>query len=125
MSEQGRVTRACSPWRAFRDSQSSVDSVAFAQQARPFLSPTNIFAPASTPAQSIFELSMFRAVVTAAIFVVVFSLLAYAVVKFRKKSRERWHASPRRFTEAPNWSLAWTVDPDSHRGGSVSWRPRA
>ncbi len=47
------------------------------------LSPTNIFAPVSTPAQSIFDLSLFVREVTAAVFVVVFSLLAYAVVKFR------------------------------------------
>ena len=40
------------------------------------LSPTNIFAPASTPAQSIFGLSIFVLAVTAAIFVVVFILLA-------------------------------------------------
>jgi hypothetical protein len=40
-----------------------------------FQSPTNIFAPASTPAQSILDLSIFVLEVTAAIFVVVFSLL--------------------------------------------------
>ena len=34
-------------------------SVSFAQTADPALSPTNIFAPVSTPANSIFELSLF------------------------------------------------------------------
>ena len=51
-----------------------------------FASPTNIFNPASTPAESILGLSLFVLEVTGAIFVVVFSLLAYAVVKFRKRS---------------------------------------
>ena len=50
------------------------------------LSPTNIFAPASTPADSIFELSLFVIAVTAAIFAVVFGLLLYAVVRFRRKA---------------------------------------
>src|SRR5260370_25896732 len=58
---------------------------AFAETARPFLSPTNIFAPVSTPAQSIFDLSVFVLEVTALIFVLVFGLLVYAVVKFRKR----------------------------------------
>ncbi len=61
---------------------------AFAKPAHSPLSPTNIFAPVSTPAQSIFELSLFVLTITAAIFVVVFSLLAYAVVKFRRQRRQ-------------------------------------
>jgi len=47
-------------------------------------SPTNIFAAASTPAHSIFELSLFVLAVTAVIFLVVFNLLVYADLKFRK-----------------------------------------
>jgi hypothetical protein len=43
-----------------------------------FLSPTNIFTPASTPAQSILDLSIFVLEVTAAIFLVVFTLRTYA-----------------------------------------------
>ena len=49
------------------------------------MSPTSIFAPVSTPADSIFELSMFVLAVTAGIFVVVFGLLVYAVVRFRRR----------------------------------------
>ena len=49
------------------------------------MSPTSIFAPVSTPADSIFELSLFVLAVTAAIFVVVFGLLVYAVVRFRRR----------------------------------------
>src|SRR5689334_16064740 len=62
----------------------SAARAAAAGPASPALSPTNIFAPASTPAESIFDLSRFVLIVTGAIFIVVFSLLAYAVVKFRK-----------------------------------------
>jgi heme/copper-type cytochrome/quinol oxidase subunit 2 len=55
-----------------------------AQSAQPALSPTNIFACASTPAQSIFDLPRFVLLATTAIFLVVFGLLAYAGIKFRK-----------------------------------------
>src|ERR1700685_4255823 len=78
--------------------------------AVPFLSPTNIFAPASTPAQSILDLSLFVLEVTGAVFVVVFSLLAYAVVKFRKKKTvdER---EPAQVYGSTQLELAWTVIP--------------
>jgi cytochrome c oxidase subunit 2 len=49
------------------------------------MSPTNIFAPVSTPADSIFGLSVFVLWTVAGIFVVVFALLAYAVVRFRSQ----------------------------------------
>src|ERR1700733_11035621 len=78
--------------------------------ADPFLSPTNIFAPASTPAQSIFDLSLFVLEVTAAIFLVVFSLLAYAVVKFRKNSATEGR-EPAQVYGSSQLELAWTVIP--------------
>jgi len=83
---------------------------ACAQSARPPLSPTNIFAPASTPAKSIFDLSVFVLMVTAAIFIVVFSLLAYAVVKFRKKSATDG-SEPAQVYGSTQVELAWTVIP--------------
>ncbi len=79
-------------------------------QSTPFLSPTNIFAPASTPARSIFDLSIFVLSVTAAIFVVVFSLLAYAVVKFRKKTANDGR-EPAQVYGSTQLELAWTVIP--------------
>ena len=81
-----------------------------AQPAQPFLSPTNIFSPASTPARSIFDLSMFVLGVTLAIFLVVFSLLAYVILKFRKKS---WHdgREPAQVYGSTQLELAWTVIP--------------
>jgi cytochrome c oxidase subunit 2 len=84
--------------------------IASAQSVLHALSPTNIFDPASTPAQSIFDLSMFVLLVTAAIFVVVFSLLAYAVVKFRKKRVSSGH-EPAQVYGSSQLELAWTVIP--------------
>ncbi len=46
------------------------------------LSPTNIFAPVSTPAHSIMGLSLFVLAVTGIIFALVFSFLVYCVLKF-------------------------------------------
>ncbi len=46
-------------------------------------SPTNIFAPAATPAHSIFDLSMLVLGVTLAIFLAVSGLLLYALVRYR------------------------------------------
>ncbi len=83
---------------------------AFAEPAHPPLSPTNIFAPVSTPAQSIFDLSRFVLMVTAAIFIVVFSLLAYAVVKFRKSTADDGR-EPAQVYGSTQLELAWTVIP--------------
>jgi hypothetical protein len=57
------------------------------------MSPTSIFAPASTPADSIFGLSIFVLLNVAAIFIVVFALLAYVVVRFRNKRNPRGQRS--------------------------------
>jgi cytochrome c oxidase subunit 2 len=84
--------------------------IAFADSARPLLSPTTTFAPVSTPAQSIFDLSLFVLEVTAAIFVVVFSLLVYAVVRFRK-SKTADGREPAQVYGSTQLELAWTVIP--------------
>src|SRR5262245_13615097 len=63
-------------------------STAFADAADAPLSSTNIFAPASTPAKSIFGLSLFVLVITGLIFVVVFTLLVYAIVKFGSREAD-------------------------------------
>jgi cytochrome c oxidase subunit 2 len=76
----------------------------------PALSPTNIFAPVSTPAQSIVDLSLFVLEVTAAVFVVVFALLTYAVVKFRKRSTTD-EREPAQVYGSTQLELAWTVVP--------------
>jgi cytochrome c oxidase subunit 2 len=72
--------------------------------------PTNIFAPASAPAQSIFELSLFMIVVCTAIFLVVFSLLAYAVLKFRRQGQDDG-SEPAQVYGSTQVELAWTITP--------------
>src|ERR1700686_1800529 len=88
---------------------SSMVSHAFAEPMA-FASPTNIFAPVSTPAKSIFGLSMFVLAVTAAIFVVVFTLLAYSVVKFRKRANAEGREAPQVYG-SNQVEIAWTVIP--------------
>jgi heme/copper-type cytochrome/quinol oxidase subunit 2 len=84
-------------------------AAAFADTAQP-LSPTNIFAPASTPAKSIFELSLFVLAVTGAIFLVVFTLLLYSVVKFRKRKNDDGREPPQVYG-SNQVELAWTIIP--------------
>ena len=84
-------------------------AAAFADPASPF-SPTNIFAPASTPAQSIFGLSLFVFAVTGAIFLVVFILLLYSVVKFRKRKSDDGREPPQVYG-SNQVELAWTIIP--------------
>ena len=106
--------RSCVPrnWRT-RVSQVVVcmcgTAVVFAETARP-ISPTNIFAPASTPAKSIFGLSLFVLAVTGAIFLVVFALLVYAVVKFRKRRNDDGQEPPQVYG-SNQVELAWTTIP--------------
>jgi len=74
------------------------------------MSPTSIFAPASTPADSIFGLSIFVLLTVASIFVVVFTLLVYAMVKFRHKSGDD-RREPAQIYGSTQVELAWTVIP--------------
>ena len=87
----------------------SVAAAAAAAPASPFSS-TNIFAPATTPAKAIFGLSMFVLTVTGLIFVVVFSLLAYSVVKFRNRAADAGR-EPAQVYGSTQIELAWTVIP--------------
>lgn len=89
---------------------SGLTLTAFAEPSHPSLNPTSIFAPASTPAKSIFELSLFVMMVTGAIFLVVFSLLAYSVVKFRKRGPND-RCEPAQVYGSTQVELAWTVIP--------------
>src|SRR5215510_7902939 len=74
------------------------------------LSSTNIFAPASTPAKTIFGLSMFVLAVTAVIFIVVGTLLVYSVVKFRSRATDAGR-EPAQVYGSTQIELAWTVIP--------------
>jgi cytochrome c oxidase subunit 2 len=73
------------------------------------MSPTNIFAPVSTPAESIFGLSVFVFSTVAGIFVVVFALLVYALVRFRSQNSSR--TEPAQIYGSTQVELAWTVIP--------------
>jgi len=78
--------------------------------AAPLFSPTNIFAPVSTPADSIFELSLFVLTVTAVIFVIVFGLLVYVVVRFRRSANDDGSEPPQVYGSY-EVELAWTIVP--------------
>src|SRR5258706_9565792 len=71
---------------------------------------TNIFAPASTPAKSIADLSVFVLIITGIIFVVVFALLAYSVVKFRGRAMDAGR-EPAQVYGSTQIELAWTIIP--------------
>lgn len=71
---------------------------------------TNIFSPASTPAKSIADLSVFVLVITGIIFVVVFALLVYSVVKFRGRALDAGR-EPAQVYGSTQIELAWTIIP--------------
>jgi cytochrome c oxidase subunit 2 len=70
----------------------------------------NIFAPQSTPARAIVDLSTFVLAITGLIFVVVASLLVYAVVKFRVTPANA-DREPAQVYGSTQIELAWTVVP--------------
>jgi cytochrome c oxidase subunit 2 len=85
-------------------------AVIFAQSAdRPWIA-TNIFAPVSTPARSILDLSLLVLAVTAAVFIVVFGLLVYVVLKFRSRPGDELREPPQVYG-SNQVELAWTVVP--------------
>ena len=74
------------------------------------VSGTNIFAPASTPAHTVFGLSLFVLSVTGLIFAVVFTLLTYSILKFRGKAADAGR-EPAQVYGSTQIELAWTVIP--------------
>jgi cytochrome c oxidase subunit II len=78
-----------------------------APQAHPV---PNIFDTRSTPADSIRHLSFFVLTVTGLIFVVVFGLLSYVIVKFRARPRDTQH-EPAQVYGSTQIELAWTIIP--------------
>ena len=69
----------------------------------------SIFKPESTPADSIYHLSIFVLAITGVIFVVVLSLIAYAITKFRRRSEDG--AEPPQVYGSNQMEVAWTVIP--------------
>jgi cytochrome c oxidase subunit 2 len=69
-----------------------------------------LFEPHSTPAESIQHLSHFVLVITGLIFLVVFSLLSYVVVKFRRRVGDA-EREPAQVYGSTQIELAWTIIP--------------
>jgi cytochrome c oxidase subunit 2 len=102
-SSTGRPRYKCAFWRVMCG-RSLLAHAAFAQ------SPTNIFAPAATPAHSIFNLSMLVLAVTLAIFLVVSGLLLYALIRYRHRP-ENSDREPAQIYGSNQIELSWTVIP--------------
>jgi cytochrome c oxidase subunit 2 len=73
-------------------------------------SPTNIFAPAATPAHSIFDLSMLVLGVTLVIFLIVAGLLLYALIRFRSRPEDS-DREPAQIYGSNQIEVSWTVIP--------------
>src|SRR6266851_1427907 len=71
---------------------------------------TSIFDSRSTPADSIRHLSLFVLGVTGLIFIVVFSLLTYDVVKFRSRAADA-EREPAQVYGSTQIKIAWTIIP--------------
>ena len=70
----------------------------------------NIFDPRSPNAKSLYHLSNFVLAITGLIFVVVFGLLVYVIVKFRDRTADAWR-EPAQVYGSTQIELAWTVIP--------------
>jgi cytochrome c oxidase subunit 2 len=74
--------------------------------------PTNIFAPAGTPASSIFSLSMLVLGITTTIFLIVAGILTYVLIRFRSRgSGEDGEQEPPQIYGSNQIELSWTVIP--------------
>src|SRR5215472_17502754 len=69
-----------------------------------------VFSPVSTPASSIATLAWFILVVTAAIFLIVFGLLVYSVVRFRARPTDE-PREPAQLYGSNQIEFAWTAVP--------------
>ena len=89
-----------------------VTGVAQASTAATLMDPAvpSIFSPSSTPAHAIYHLSLFVLAICGVIFVVVCSLLAYSVVKFRRRPGDDDREPPQIYG-SNQVELAWTVIP--------------
>jgi len=73
------------------------------------MSPTTIFSPASTAARWVFDLSLMVYAITGIVFVIVFGLLVYSIVKFRRRTADL--REPAQIYGSTQIELAWTIVP--------------
>jgi cytochrome c oxidase subunit 2 len=74
--------------------------------------PTDIFAPAGTPAHSIFGLSMLVLGITGSIFLIVGGMLLYVLVRYRSRTSDSAHEQePPQIYGSNQIELSWTVIP--------------
>ena len=69
-----------------------------------------MFSPASTPAHWIYHLALFVVVLCLGIFLIVFSLIAYSAIKYRKRPTDDAREPPQIYG-SNQVELAWTVIP--------------
>jgi len=74
------------------------------------LTTPSILAPASTPANEIYHLSLFVLAITGSIFIVVGGLLAFVIIKFHARKSDSEH-EPAQIYGSTQVELAWTVIP--------------
>lgn len=72
--------------------------------------PTNIFDAAATPAHSVRELAILTLIITSSIFLVVGSLMVFAIVRFRERPGQD-EQEPVQMYGSNQIELAWTVIP--------------
>jgi cytochrome c oxidase subunit 2 len=70
----------------------------------------SLFDPASTPAHDIYHLSLFVIAICGAIFLIVFSLIVYAAIRYRRRPTDD-DAEPPQIYGSNQVELAWTVIP--------------
>ncbi len=71
---------------------------------------TNVFATVSTPGDEVRTLALFVLAITGVIFVIVGGLLAYSVVRFRRRADDDGHEPPQVYGSNPI-EFAWTTVP--------------
>jgi len=92
--------------------RSASSCLAFATSADFTQSPTNILAPAGTPADSVFGLSMLVWGITGGIFVVVGGLLLFSLIRYRHRpSAADADQEPAQIYGSNQIELSWTVIP--------------
>src|SRR5258706_8153269 len=85
-------------------------AVVFAASGNNTFTPTNIFAPLSTPAHAIYQNASLVLIICAAIFLVVGGLLVATVIRFRRRP-EHENLEPPQVYGSNQIELAWTVIP--------------